>query len=477
MKAFIKSLKLRWTDLAFVVGVIPFAIILIFGVFYMQYPNPDDTHLPLWVAIIAFVVLLGCWGYYLYEEVWKKRDSFTKLNNLVIAILFSLVLINVIAILVQPTYHVENVIIRYSKTNPELVGTYINPPLNLYISLSHRFIFIFEVISAAMCIYIGLFVLPKRFTSVSFIKYLGYAFFLFLAALIIYGYIAEFNKYIGFFKYLFGIERPEGVFIYDFAIQSFILHRNAYGMMMMVGVVFAFICHEFKQKWYYYLLAAFFYINMIFSLCKTGLLISAIIAFIYVIYRLIITYKEHKKRNKTAIISIISIVLVAAAIFGISYFTKGKVLGKLYDLIKSITGGGQSLDTRSYIWDNSYQLMQGGWWLIGRGFGTFNTMLMPMNIASHNDPVFPSHSSYIGLLAEGGILFLIAYLALLIYSGIIIYKSFKKAPGLTLTVSLGVFSFVMYSFIETIHYLVYVFLFPIMVIYYSTKENKPQIEE
>ena len=99
-------------------------------------------------------------------------------------------------------------------------------------------------------------------------------------------------------------------------------------------------------------------------------------------------------------------------------------------------------------------------------------MLMPMNGATHNDWVFPSHSSYIGLLAEGGILFLVAYLALLVYSGYVIFKSIKKQPGLTIAVSLGYLSFVLYSFIETIHYLAYVFLFPIMVIYVNTVKEK-----
>ena len=196
----------------------------------------------------------------------------------------------------------------------------------------------------------------------------------------------------------------------------------------------------------------------------TGLLISAVVILIYVVFRLIMTYKEHKLRSKIALISIFSVILVGGLIFGLAYITKGKVFGSLYNLIESITGGGSTINTRSYIWDNCYQLMRDGWWVIGRGFGTFNTMLMPMNIVSHEDPVFPSHSSYSGLLAEGGIFFLIAYLALMIYSGYVIFKSFKKEPGLTITVSLGVLSFVLYSFIETIHYFVYIFLFPIMVI-------------
>lgn len=473
MKNFIKSLELRWTDLAFVAGLIPFAILLIFGQLLMQHQDPTEVAIPLWAAILCFVAMLGCWGYYLYEEVWNKREQFNKLNSIVICALTTLVLINIIGIFVQPSLHVENVIVRMDyefNGSTYVVGQVI--PVILSISAFHKIFFTFELIAAALCIYIGLFVLPKRFTSVSFIKYLGYLFFIFAGVLIIYGYIAEFNKYIGFFKYVLNISRPEGSDIYHFTVQSFILHRNAYGMMMMIAVMFAFICHEFTKKWYFYLLAGFFYVNMIFSLCKTGLLISAVSIFIYVIYRLIVTYKDHKIRNKTALISIFSVVIVALLLFGTAYVTKGKVFGKFYSIVDSIIGGGKTLDTRSYIWDNSYQLMQNGWWVIGRGFGTFNTMLMPMNGTSHNDWVFPSHSSYIGLLAEGGILFLVAYLALLVYSGYVIFKSFKKQPGLTLTVSLGYLSFIIYSFIETIHYLAYVFLFPIMVIYFTCQKEK-----
>ena len=470
MKAFIKSLQLRWSDLAFVVGFIPFAVLLIFGQLFMQFPNPDDVALPLWAAIMCFIVLLISWGYYLYIEVWKKKREFNKLNSIIICILFSLVLLNIISIIVQPTNSIETVIIRIND-DPSLINT--TKDVHLYISGVHRAVFSFELIAAALCIYIGLFVLPKRFTSVSFIKYLGYIFFIFIFVLIIYSYISEFNQYIGFIKYAFGINRPEDKIIYDFTVQSFILHRNAYGMMMMIAIVFAFICNEFKHRWYFYALAIFFYINMVFSLCKTGLLISAISIFLYILYRLIVTYKNNKKRNKIALISIFSIVAVFVIIFGVAYLSKGKIFGKLYSIIEAITRGGLSLETRSVIWDNSYQLMQNGWWLIGRGFGTFNVMLMRMNIVTHNEWVFPSHSSYIGLLAEGGILFLVAYLALLVYSGYVIFKSFRKQPGLTLTVSLGYISFVLYSFIETIHYLAYVFLFPIMVIYVNqSKENK-----
>ena len=59
MKAFIKSLQLRWTDLAFVLGMIPFAVLLIFGQLFMQYPDPNNVAIPMWAAIICFIAMLG----------------------------------------------------------------------------------------------------------------------------------------------------------------------------------------------------------------------------------------------------------------------------------------------------------------------------------------------------------------------------------------------------------------------------------
>ena len=465
MKNFIKSLELRTSDLFLLIGFLAFIPFLIFGQLFMQYQDPNEVALPLWAIIICFILMIGCWGYYLYLEVYKNKDKY---KLYIIAVFALLALLNVIAIAVQPATVVENVIVRFSETNPDSVGSVGQAVTN--ISATHKFLFISELVGVILFIYIGLFVFPKRFKSIQFIKYLGYALFVFLGVLILYGYIFEFKQYIGFIKYVLGIERIEGQSIYYFAIESFIIHRNAYGMCMMLGIVFAFINHSIEKKWYYYLIAAFFYFNMIFSLCKTGLLISALIFVIYIVYRLIATYKEHSKRNKIILIAGGSVIGLGVLVVGVAYLSEGKILGFVYNAIKSITGGGQTLDTRSYIWDNSFQLLQNGWWLIGRGFGTYNEMLLPMNIISHEDPVFPAHSAYVGLLAEGGILFLLGYICLLGYTVYIIVKCFKKNPGLTIAISLGVLSFVLYSFIEAIHYLVYVFIFPIMILYHISYE-------
>ena len=467
MKNFIASLKLRLSDLFLLIGFLPFAIFLIFGQLFMQYQDPSRIALPLWASIICFVVMVICWSIYLYLEVYKSKDKY---SIYIIGAFLALLLLNIIVILAQPEYSSANVIIRYRdlKEHPELaplIGTTENIPF--YISAYHKFIFISEITGTLAFIYIGLFVFPRRFTSLAFIKYLGYALFAFLGVLIVYGYIADFSKYVAFFKYVLGIKR-EGIDIYEQTVISFIIHRNAYGMCMMLGIIFAFINHSIENKWYYYLIAAFFYVNMVFSLCKTSLLISAVLIAAYVLFRLITTFKENKKRNTIILVCLGAIAVIGVGLLGIVYLSKGKVFGSLYDLIK---GGGDTMKKRTYIWDNTFQLLQNGNWLVGRGFGIINLLLEPMNIMVADEHVFPTHSAYLGLLAEGGILFLLAYLALLVYSGYIAFKCYKKNPGLTITMSLGVISFVLYSFIETIHYLVYVFLFPIMVLYYTNKEE------
>ena len=117
----------------------------------------------------------------------------------------------------------------------------------------------------------------------------------------------------------------------------------------------------------------------------------------------------------------------------------------VYQLIESFSGNSITLTTRSYIWDNCYQLLRNGWWLIGRGFGSICLQLMPMNMVSHGEKVFPTHSAFLNMLCSGGIITFLAYLGFLVYIGYVIYKSYKESPEFTFAVGLGVLCFFLYS--------------------------------
>jgi len=470
MKKFIQSLNLRISDLLLLIGLISFAVFLIFGQLYMQYQDPNVVGLPLWVSIPSFVIMVLSLGYYLYYEIYVMKVAF----NPYIAITFAaLLMINIIAIVIQPSQSSEIVRVRMNTENPALVGT--QQTVLLYVTDMHKFIFIGELIGMALFLFSTMFIFSKRITNIKFIEYLGYALFILLVVLYVYSYITEADSYKHIFEFFLGIDKEHTFSEISnmYAVKSFIIHKNAFGMISMIGIIFCFINQSIRPRKWYYPLAAYFFISMIFSFCKTGLLITVIMVFLYFVYRLIVTYKDHQKRNKITFIVLGVIVGLGIIFVGVPYLTKGKIFGKVYDLIESFSGNSLTLTTRSYIWDNCFQLLRNGWWLIGRGFGSLSLQLQPMNIVTHGEKVFPTHSAMLNMLANGGIFTLLAYLGFLVYIGYVIVKSFKKSPEFVFAVGLGALCFFLYSFIETIHYVMYIFLFPIFVIYFQ----KDKVEE
>ena len=79
MKKFIDSLQLRLSDLFLAIGFLCWAIFLVFGQLFMQFQNPNDVALPLWAAILCFIVMVGSWGYYLYLELYVRKVPFNKI--------------------------------------------------------------------------------------------------------------------------------------------------------------------------------------------------------------------------------------------------------------------------------------------------------------------------------------------------------------------------------------------------------------
>ena len=470
MKKFIASLELRFSDLFLLLAAGSFALFIGVGQSFMNQMDLNaNMPLPMWIFTIFGIMMIVFFGLYLYIELFSKKEPY---NKYVVMVFAFLILLNLVAVLVQPATGTEYVRVRFipeGMTSPYHVGDLV--PVNYQISAIHKLFFIFENIGMLLMIYSGLFVFPKRFKNLKFIEFLGYIMFAVCIFLAIYSYATEYNLYIGFIKYVTGIDRSSGD-IGPYLVKSLFSHRNPLGMTYMLGIIFCYINHSFSKKWWHYLLAGFLFVNLIFTFCKTGILLSVLVTFIYVIYRLIATYKEHTKRNLITLISIGSIVVIAAIFVGVPYLTKGKILPSVYNLIQSITGGGLSLETRSYIWDNGFQIISNGWWLLGRGFGIPNLIVKPMNIISHGEDFISLHSGFLTVLTEGGLFYFLAYIAFLIYSGYVIIKSYKVDKDLTISVSLGVLTFLLYSLIESNHYLIYLFLFPIFILYYQREEKK-----
>ena len=425
----------------------------------MQYPDPNMVNLSIPWIVVLFTILAVFWGIYIYLE-FKLGNN---VNKYVSVIFIVLAIIGIIGVIIQP----KQFIIDFTSMYGEDIH------IEMEISNTHYLFFACDVFSILLFIYIGLFIFPKRFKKITIIKIIGYLVFIGCFALIIYSYIKENENY----KYLFEALKSLNIYAFKYyGVKSFIISQNAYGMMMMIGIIFCCIHHAISKHWWYWLIALFLYINMFFSFCRASLLLSPVVMLIYVFYCI---FSSIKKKTSIVLLVVLSSLLISfASIVIVCYLSKGAILPKLYQFI-ILFDSKSTVQLREIIWSNTCILMNLSLPLslfFGRGFGLMNEMLLQMNLSSGfvTQLVFPTHNSYLNLLAEGGFIYLFSYLLLVVYVSYIFLKSYKKNTPLAIALALGIVVFSFYSLIETIHYLVYPFMFLMFVfynVYYQSKSE------
>lgn len=447
----IKGINFRLSDLFLGVGFVPMVVFLIFGQLFMQHPDPNDVPLKLWAIIPLFCVLALSWGVYIFLE-YKIGNSVSKTVNIVFIILS---IVGVIGILSQPINFEIDFITSFGE----------QAHASLTISKTHYIFFTFDILSIILLIYIGLFIFPKRFRTLKIIQAIGFVVFAGCFLLNIYSYITEYGNYIPFLKALMG---EDVTLIKWFSMKSCIINQNAYGMMMMVGIIFCCIHHSITKKWFYFPLIVFFYLNMVFTFCRTSLLLSPLIVIIYIYFFLFKNLSKRKKIYSALLILLTAIILVLLLIVAISYLSKGSFFAFIYKFLKFFDNG-STIGLRERIWDNTYKLIIQSMPLslfFGKGFGIVNLELLQLNNNSglEDQLAFPTHSGYLNLFAEGGFIYILSFIALLAYVLYIFKKCYKKQALLSISVFFGTLVFSLYALIETIHYLVYPFMFLVLVL-------------
>ena len=445
----------RLSDLFLVLGFIPMAVFLIFGPEFMQFPDPNEVALKTVWIVPCFVFLLFCWSIYIYLEL----DKGNCVNRAALYIFIILMIIGVVGILTQDQHF--SIDTYDSNGNPIVVS--------VDLSDTHILFFTFDTISILLFVYIGVFVFPKRFKSVWPIKIFGYAIFFLCFTLVIHSYVIEASKYPAFLKALVECDEME---ISNNSTYSVIVNQNSLGMVLLVGILFCIINHSLsKHRWFYFPLAVFFYLNMIFTFCRTALAIAPVLFLFYVYYILIHTIKKNPSLNSFFLVFITLLLIGIVTVVLLSILSEGKYIRYFYDLYKVIANY-KSMKSRELIWSNTYQIISQTIpmsLIFGRGFGTMNVMLLAMN--NFRTYSYPTHDGFLNLLAEGGFIYLFSYLLLLGYSIWTIVKNYKTNSKAIVALTLGLSAFTIYSLNETIHYFTYPFMFFIFV--YDNAKEKP----
>ena len=466
-KAYLKTLELGLSDLLLAIGFIFSVPFYAFAWKFMVTPDPANVFFKPWMMIICFIVTAVCWVSYFVIEAKKGNLK----NNAFLWIFVFLTILGLVGVLVQPTT-VSN-LIECKHVNSHSIDMYGDVhvgdmvTVSYTISPTHRLFFAFATLIIPTIYFIILTMLPKRMKDFNFFIFSGICVFTFVLVITGYSYIAEAHKYPVIFNDLI-----TGNFnaISDDGVISLLTHRVPYGVCLFLGFLYAFLLHAITKKWYWFIPAAYCYINMFFTWTKTAIVLGALFVAVYVVLMLIETFKDHKKRNTIISVvlgSIVGLVVIAAVV---SIITQGKVLPIFFKVFDSLLSK-RTITSRTYIWGNINTLLSNGWWLIGRGFGTYNSMLFPMNILN-GDVVCPSHSSYYAVLGQGGIFTLIAFIGSFFYFGYLFVKSLRTCDKvMSIKMALPVFIFILYSFTEGINYLLIFFMFPLSL-YYSLYTRK-----
>lgn len=348
------------------------------------------------------------------------------------------------------------------------------------ISNFYRFQSIAKFLTVLLMNYSLLLVLPQKLDRKGKVTAILLVVIFVSLILILYSLIFEFKNYINFVKYL--IERDaDGVFLSS--PKSVFPNKNSFAFILFINIVASLLLHHYKRYKLCFANIILSYILIIFTICKTIIILSLILMLAYIVYRLVMTFKEHKKRNVIVICVLGGSLLLAAGIILLVPLLRESVFDMFFNI------GDRTIEVRQYIWSNAVLVLNGAGWFIGRGFGTFNALITVYN---HSDPgggegfTTNAHNGYLELIGEAGIFYLVLAIlgqAYLVYKCVKKFKEDRELSLLTIALMLSlqvymVFEVMTPTMSSSLEYMTMTALlaFPILSLDYQTQEEQKVCE-
>ena len=289
-------------------------------------------------------------------------------------------------------------------------------------------------------------VMPKIFNGKTFVAIgcllaLGFATYC-----CVYSYIVEHEMYPLLLKDL----REGELFLH--AVSSLYPNKNYYGFMLFLAIVASLYLHQYKAHWWWIVVAFFFFFNLVCSWDKSALLVTLFILPVYFIYRFIITYKDHPKRNVIAISVTVGVLFLIGLTYKIIFVVNPDFRIAILDSLA--TRGTNSMEGRRMIWELNKKIFDENSALFGTGYKIFADMIYLYNTTDnpHND-VYAAHNGFQELIGEGGIILLIVFLLLTAYIIYLAVKHFKSHKSIALFSMMIITAMFGYMIVESGTYL------------------------
>lgn len=455
MKNFLKKINFRYQDIILMVSLLLSLYIFIESSNLFRIINPTSAISPFWLITTAFILMVGLYiTYYILEKRFKPISY----HRILVIFLFILMITGTVAIFIEPDTFTIGITNKINPLYPE--GAVIDVTSYLYIE--PKFVFFYGWINNLILAGVAIFIIPHRFNTLLILRVLLWGMLTFVAINFIYSLFTEYNNYLEIFKRLFLIEKDLSG-IEQFGIKGLMSHRNGFATMLEVCIAAGLIYFAYSKKRRWIIAIIISYIILLFTICKTAILVITIGLIIYLIWQAILLIKEKNKKGKILLIITLSIVSTIAILISILVTLNVSIRNMVSDFFIN----SNTFISRTHIWQNTLTILGPTGWIIGRGFGTFNIILHNANIVSSLDNTAYAHSFIFSSLGRGGILALLLILSLIAFIVYYNIKLYKKNKYLILTIIIATFIFILRGLMEDDHYY---HLFTILTILFLVKK-------
>lgn len=444
-----KDHKVKFPYQVVIVDILIFLIMIAANVFAVLFntltTQQGNENMALGLSIPLFIVIAVAADFYLFVEYKFNR---LKLNKIFIAIGVAIAISNLISVLILP-------------------GHLVLPNDQTYdITTGERVYAILWGFVLAFLPYLFVVLFPRRVNSRGYINLMLKAFMIFLAVLILVSFVLDREAYAHIFQNgLIHIDYEDG-------IKSFLGHHNAFGSMMLFGIMVSISLHIRKRNWKWSLclipLAFFLYL----STSKICIFLGLLLILVHLIVRIVILAK--KNRDNLIITILISSLVVLLIIYA-SVMMSFANAGILYDiksfLIKTFESASKTLTSRTVIWECSFKILNTNCWSYVFGYGGLIFTNALCLVYGHNpgiseQNIYWTHNGFIELLCQGGAILLLIYVALYVYLVYMSVKLIKKQPMFASFSILFIFAFIVRSMFETSFFFSYGDIFATLAIAY-----------
>lgn len=447
IKRFIKSIGFRLSDLVLAAWVIIGALLCFESNHLMDNHNLTTLRQPMWIYILIFITFISLFIFYIILEHKKEY----KTNYLLAFGLIMLLIMGGETILLTPDV--------FKSTINNFRGDIVTS--TTYFTVETKFVHYFAYFYLMVSFYTGFFIVPKRIKNIRFIVYFAYIFYLIAIGLLIHSVITE--DYIKLITTLFG--DVVGIYgIRDLLIHGVFVNSIIYALFIEFVISLAIISYSVTRKKYHLIIALVFYLQLLLTICKMGILVTTSMLLIYSIIQIVFTFLKRTKKStiQGAISTFVLIMLITTAL--ILFFTVDDIKEK----ISILFGEGHSFIARYDIWVDGLNLIGNRYILHGLGYGTYNSMLMGIN------GYWVSHSWFVSILGRGGVINLTIFIGLLIYIFSNVIKTYKTNKYTANAFLFGLLILFLHSFTEDSYYIFLVLGFFACVLKFDNKLIKIQ---